>query len=857
MPVYTCEKCARRFLQKSGYTDHINKKTDCASKTALSAVIETKIAVAKDEVKREVIRELNPLAEIVLPQDKAQQEAVLQKFFEDLHNLLWNRAGLNPERALEHMTFFFAYRLIEAQADVLALPQECRWSYIAGLKNENDLFEAIKKGVSSFRSKPKTKPFFKPHEIQKADIVFEIVRQINRIPLKALQESDTLGNIFEYMLGRGMSTMSDEGQYFTNRTICRLAFKLAYDIKKTLRRSDGSLCTFADWFCGTGGFPAEYVKGVKANLPNVDWKKECGTVYCQDMNLSSVTTTLLNMLILTGIPFSGDKIRGSNSFSDPIITGAGAPFTGLTVDYCFMNPPYGGDKSKGKEYKFAYAKKVKAEDGTTSKKFYVNAEIQSIGIEDDDKVSAGVQLAMATLSAAGGVCSIVLPQGFFFGASKKCVELRKKIAEEYKIWYVVDIASGSFINTGTKTSMMVFQRGVGPTEKVSFIGLDEKELVSATLEELRAKHYSLNYKQYLPQSAVEVEGFEMVKLGDICDINFGERVTKKENIGTIYPVYGGGNDTFRIDKKNRDGITCKVSRFGISEHNCVQIIHGEYWLMDSGFTITAKEDKAISSYIWNWLLQNKKAVYQCGRATAQMNMDIDTFKSLHIPLPSLERQQQIVEAIDGWTNLAQNEEVLLKMLEKQIMFQVKEMGRGQARVKLGDLISISCGKFSTTYSKENPGCYPYYSSKSQQPDGTCKDYSFDDTEYLILIKNGGSGIGNYSDSIGLGKIFYINGKAASSSNNYIFKKKTDKYNLTYLYYYLKSIRNIIMDLAEYTTGMGAITQGSINNIEIPLPPLTEQQTLQSDFDEIRHKHAKIATYKAKAQEAIQRLIPGA
>ena len=185
------------------------------------------------------------------------------------------------------------------------------------------------------------------------------------------------------------------------------------------------------------------------------------------------------------------------------------------------------------------------------------------------------------------------------------------------------------------------------------------------------------------------------------------------------------------------------------------------------------------------------------------------------------------------------------------------MGRGQARVKLGDLISISCGKYSTTYSKENPGPYPYYSSKSHQPDGTCKDYSVDDVEYLILIKNGGSGIGNYSESIGLGKIFYINGKSASSSNNYIFKKKMDKYNLTYLYYYLKSIRNIIMDLAEYTTGMGAITQGSINNLEIPLPPLTEQQTLQSDFDEIRHKHAKIATYKAKAQEAIQRLIPGA
>jgi len=50
---------------------------------------------------------------------------------------------------------------------------------------------------------------------------------------------------------------------------------------------------------------------------------------------------------------------------------------------------------------------------------------------------------------------------------------------------------------------------------------------------------------------------------------------------------------------------------------------------------------------------------------------------------------------------------------------------------------------------------------------------------------------------------------------------------------------------------------SIEGLMVPLPSLTEQQSLQADFDEIRHKHEKIAIYKAKAQEAIQRLIPGA
>jgi len=842
MPVYTCEKCARRFIQKSGYTDHINKKADCASKTALSDVIETKIAVAKDEVKREVIRELNPLAEIVLPQDKVQQEAVLQKFFEDLHNLLWNRAGLNPERALEHMTFFFAYRLIEAQADVLALPQECRWSYIAGLKNENDLFESIKKGVSSFRAKPKTKPFFKPHEIQKADIVFEIVRQINRIPLKALQESDTLGNIFEYMLGRGMSTMSDEGQYFTNRTICRLAFKLAYDIKKTLRRADGSLCTFADWFCGTGGFPAEYVKGVKANLAGVDWKKECGAVYCQDMNLSSVTTTLLNMLILTGIPFSGDKIRGSNSFSDVITTGAGAPFPGLTVDYCFMNPPYGGDKSKGKEYKFAYAKKVKAEDGTTSKKFFVNSEIQTIGIEDDDKVSAGVQLAMATLSADGGVCSIVLLQGFFFGASKKCVELRKKIAEEYKIWYVVDIASGSFINTGTKTSMMVFQRGVGPTEKVSFIGLDEKELVSATLEELRAKHYSLNYKQYLPQTAVEVEGFEMVKLDTLLkQKNYPKHPTEYGKESGKFRFYTGAESTkLYTDTPDIDDLVIIVNRTNGSGKSHI-FLDSKCSIAGQTITFSCKDDNT-TRYVYYYLRSNIKVLEDGYVGANHKNLTIQYVNDMKIPLPSLERQQQIVEAIDGWTNLAQNEEASLKMLEKQMMFQVKEMGRGQPCVKLGTILKSVKGKRYSVGEGKDSGKYPLLRSSKDGKVKWMDDYTYEGP--YITVGNGGEAN------------FRLIDKFNASTHTLVYDVG-EIILKEFAYYSIQSMRNTISEMCFQGTGLENLNTNLFMDIEIPLPPLTEQQTLQSDFDEIRHKHAKIATYKAKAQEAIQRLIPGA
>jgi type I restriction-modification system DNA methylase subunit len=846
MPTYTCEKCARVFKRKSAYDDHKTKKTDCAHNTVLATVIEAKVS---QKVKEAIHAMQQPKTEVTRENKGA--------FFENLHNLLWNKAGLSPERALEHMTFFFAYRLIEQQADALSLPKECRWSFIASFKNENDLFETIKKGVSEFRKRPETKPFFKPHEIQRADVVFDIVQQINRISLAVLQETDTLGDIFEYMIGRGMSTMSDEGQYFTNRAICKLAFNLAYSVKKTLRRGDGTLCTFADWFCGTGGFPAEYVKGVKANLPTVDWKKDAGSIYCQDMNVSSVTTTLLNLLILTGIPFSADKIRSSNSFSEPITTGAGAPFEGLAIDYCFMNPPYGGDKTKGKEYTFAYSKMIKADDGSTSKKFCVNHDIRSIGIEDDNKVSAGVQLAMATLSADGGVCCIVLPQGFFFGASKKCVELRKRIAEEYKIWYVVDIASGSFLNTGTKTSMMVFQKGVGPTEKVSFIGLDESLLVEATLGELRSKNYSLNFKHYIPQSVVEVEGFEMVKLGDLVNFSGGKFTTiySKENPG-MYPFFSGktqqpdgtcndfcfdGHEYLVMIKDGGSGIGNYSDSIGMGK---VFHVKGKSAGTSHNVALHAKSDGVVLMYLFYYLKTIRPKIMDLAKYTTGLGVIGQTdLRDIDVPLPSLERQHQIVEAIDGWAQLAQREEQALKILEKLMMFQIKETGRRQPLVKLGDVCEIRNGK-NLTKEQFNHGDVPVIGG-GVSPMGYHNIYNRE--AYAVVLAQVGSA-GNVSR--------YPVKSWITNNGMTIHPKGGSIVNDDILYYALKNIQDDIKRFAE-GTAQPKLSAAYVLAIEIPIPPLSEQQTLQTDLDEIRHKHEKIKMYKAKAQDAIRRLIPGA
>ena len=773
-----------------------------------------------------------------------------EEFFGNVHNLLWSRAGLNPEKALEHLTFFFAYRLMERQVDALGLPAECRWSSLVGLA-ASPLFETIKKGVAAFHTNAITKPFFlKNHEIRDAKVLHDLVSEISRIRDSDIDGTDIIGDIYEHMIKRGMSTMADEGQYFTSRAICNLAFKLARAIKGSVTRQSGELCTFGDWFCGTGGFAVAYVRGVQAEqalLAEQGLLAEPGlraelerSVMCQDMSVNCVTTTKLNMLVWTGSTMPG--IRAGNSFTEPIVDGRSAPFEGARLDYCLMNPPYGGDKTKSAKYKFSYKD--------------VNAEINSIGIQENEKVSAGVQLAMATL-AEGGVCCIVLPQGFFFGASKKAVALRKLLVEKYKVHLVVDIKSGQFTNTLTKTSMLVFQKGVGRTDTITFIDAEESTLAVASLAQVRERSYILEYKRYVVTgAATHIDPtVQMVALGDIAEVRRG-KVIKETDKGTIYRAYGGGDlMSFKVDAFNRDGINYKVSMSGMSRHNCVMKIHGKCFCSGDALTVHSSDaTRALDGYIGEWLLMHKEQVYELGRGTAQKHIDVDGLKCMRVPLPSIERQRQIVDSVYGWEELARTEDAAIKMIEKQVHLRIADMIHGKPVVPLGELVRFGGGKFTTTYATEHPGEYPYYSGKAKQPDGTCAESCFDGSEYIVLLKDGNTDLykksGECGENIGLGKVFYVQGKSAGSSAALAMHKKADSVDMRYLLYFLTAARSSIMDLATTTTGLGHINQASLTELPVPLPSIHEQQTLVSDFEEIAHKRGKAAEYEAKARSAL-------
>jgi len=147
-------------------------------------------------------------------------------------------------------------------------------------------------------------------------------------------------------------------------------------------------------------------------------------------------------------------------------------------------------------------------------------------------------------------------------------------------------------------------------------------------------------------------------LGEVCSVDYGTRIVRKNNVEGEYPVYGSGRAMFSTETFNREGFNIIIGRFALSL-KCVRFANEKIFLNDSGLSIKPKTDILLHKYIGYYLLHNQNIIYNCARGTAQKNIEMNIFKSIKIPIPSLERQKEIVE-------YCEYNDTLIKQLEKEI-----------------------------------------------------------------------------------------------------------------------------------------------------------------------------------------------
>lgn len=170
--------------------------------------------------------------------------------------------------------------------------------------------------------------------------------------------------------------------------------------------------------------------------------------------------------------------------------------------------------------------------------------------------------------------------------------------------------------------------------------------------------------------------------------------------------------------------------------------------------------------------------------------------------------------------------------------------------RLGDIFELK--KSGKTNSKDitNSGEYPFYKASCNNPSGTHNSYDFDNVEYLLIIKSGGSSANPVSDNYGIGKVFLVNGKCAANVAVFQLLPK-NKMNIRYYYHYLILIQNKIQLLAKYCTNNGNIDMNELMNLQIPIPSIQLQNDIVEYLDflhELNAEHEeKIKKYK-KANE---------
>lgn len=124
----------------------------------------------------------------------------------------------------------------------------------------------------------------------------------------------------------------------------------------------------------------------------------------------------------------------------------------------------------------------------------------------------------------------------------------------------------------------------------------------------------------------------MVLIRDVCIINNGNPKRIDNNIVGEYPVYGAGQKIlFYTNVFNREGLTCKISKFKSNFENVVSILNEPYFLKETAFTIESKDQNLLSNeYLWNYLTNNAHLINYTG--TTLLRIDMQHFMNIDIEI---------------------------------------------------------------------------------------------------------------------------------------------------------------------------------------------------------------------------------
>ena len=611
----------------------------------------------------------------------------------------------------------------------------------------------------------------------------------------------------EYSGGKGAKEL---GQFFTPRHLIH-AILHGCGLNEMIKEYDSP--SIYDPCMGTGGLLTRAYSNGNI-LPN--------NIYGCETERDTIKFGQISTLLATGA--FNSNLQLCNSLCDNKFVGT------KKFDNIITNPPF-GTKTNYKELE---------------KRFNENKEINGINIGVDFKdvypIVSNNGACLFTqhciyMLEENGTCAIVLPDGELF-TGNKFKKFREYMCEKVNIIKIINVGGKAFEHTAIKTAVIIFQKN-GCTKNIEFMDIPDdcnsvKRLMIVPINNIKNNNYNLTYNAYITKKDAEYsEGVVVKTLGEVCNFQNGKRIVKGQVETGEYPVLGGGGFTsFYTNEYSREGKTCKISREGMSLHNCVMILNEKYYLNSQGFTINSKNyNIMINEYLWYYLDNNKEQVFKCGRGTAQKAIDIDEFKSIKIPIPSLERQQEIVEECEQITK--SKDTIILRKEQLKcdgILFkkyykhnELNEIYKNSEVKTLGEVCSIDYG---TRIVKGNNtgGEYPVYGSGRAM----FSTNTFNREGYNILV-------GRFALSQEC--VRFVNEKIFLNDSGLTVKPKKENLLHKYIGYYLLHNQSILYNLARGTAQKN-LDVDEFKSIKIPIPSLENQEKVVAYYEQMTDEYKK-------------------
>ncbi len=701
--------------------------------------------------------------------------------------------------------------------------------------------------------------------------------------------SEELGNAFEYLLSV-MGSQGDAGMFRTPRHIIEFIVDVVNPTK-----DDRVL----DPACGTAGFLISAYKHILEQHDGKDDPEKKERPLTPDERKKLMSN-------FEGYDISPDMVRLSkvnmylHQFKNPQIveynTLADEERWNDKYDVILANPPFMSPKGAGKPHsKFSI-------DSSRSEVLFVDYIMNHLrpkgraGIIVPEGIifqsSTGHKQLRKNLVEDGLYAVVSLPSGVFApyaGVKTSILLFDAELAKKSQEILFVKIENDGYDLGATKrpiskndlpdalSEITAYKRlvetGKATTPFTERIKKDLQDIELNTVTIVHAK-YTLVKKAHIAESGdYNLSGdhyrtvtdhtnakWPMLELGEVVEILDNKRkpITKSDRTAGQFPYYGATGildyvHDYIFDERlvliGEDG-----AKWGIGEKTAF-IAEGKYWVNNHAHVVRPNKDKLIDAFLVSYLNSIDLSLYITGVTVPKLNQE--KLRSIKIPLPPLEVQEQIVAELNGYQSIISGAKQIVGSWKPKI-----DIDPEWEKVKLGEVCDVRDGTHDSPKQIQEGG-YPLITSKNIK-DGRL-DFSnvsrISKVDFEKVSRRSYVDVGDIiMPMIGtIGGACLIRSKEEEFAiKNVALFKKSEKIIPEFLLNILDS--DMVAEMFENQSAGATqkfVSLGVLRGLKIPLPPLAIQKQIVEQIEAERTlvDSAKklIDIYEQKTKDAIAKL----